>query len=225
MFLKTLGPNGARITVVSWKAGSRKGRNSRENYSPFGAPFGSKLSPRGSFLGPLEIQDGSRNRLLEYRSAFWAPKMLSKRGYEQNMKNQRKISRKMMGLRSKIVTNTQVFIGFREFAPFAKTEKKWRPNGSRNESKMKQNQPLWTPMVDLFRIFMDFGRCRKIAVFWCRPGSSKNHKKSSLGAPMGRKGDFDRCPGVSQQRREGPASASRARPSDWRTKNTKPNMS
>ncbi len=125
-----------------------------------------------------------------------------------------KLAEKWWGLRGKIIENTLFFIGFREFTPFRKTSKKRCPNGSQNEPKMEQNRPLGTPRVDLFIIFMDFGWCRKIVVFWCRPGASKNQQKSSLGAPRVRKGASDCSTSVPPQRREGPATASRARPSD-----------
>ena len=125
------------------------------------------------------------------------------------MKNQRKICWKWWGLRGKIIENILFFICFREFTLFRKTSKKRCPNGSRNWQKMEQTQPLGTPRVDLFIIFMDFGWCRKIVVFWCRPRASKNQQKSSFGEPRGHQGDFDPSPGIVQQRREAPATASR----------------
>ena len=87
-----------------------------------------------------------------------------------------------------------------------KTMPKWVPKWTKNGAK---STPVDTHGRFIL-VFMDFGRCRKIAVFECRPGASKNQQKSSLGALRGRKGASGCSPSVPPQPREGPASASRA---------------
>ena len=63
MFLKALGTNGTRITVVSWKAGSRNGRSPYFGGLGFWRLLGRKGHPKGAFLKNMKIENGTQNQL------------------------------------------------------------------------------------------------------------------------------------------------------------------
>ena len=86
MFLKTLGPNGTRITVVSWKAGSRKGRSPYFGGLGFGRLLGRKGRPKGAFLKTMKIENGTKKQFVR-KVRRWDPlKTVSGSGFEKTWK-------------------------------------------------------------------------------------------------------------------------------------------
>ena len=66
MFLKTLGPNGTRIIMVSWKTGSRKSLAKVSARNLFLPAFGATRRILGAILDPAGFQGGSKNHVFGY---------------------------------------------------------------------------------------------------------------------------------------------------------------
>ena len=81
-------------------------------------------------------------------------------------------------------------------SPFLKKVEKSMPKGSPQIVFFDEKCPLGRPRVDLFSHFGCFLRVRKITVFLTPSWDVKKSKKSDLGAPRGRQGDFDYSAGV-----------------------------
>ena len=96
MFFKTLGPNGTRITVVSWKAGSRKRRSHPFGGLGFWSLLGRKGRPKGAFLKTMKIEHGTKNQL--FRTVWcWDPlKTVPGSGFEKTWKIHEKTIGKSM---------------------------------------------------------------------------------------------------------------------------------
>ena len=86
MFLKTLGPNGTRITMVSWKAGSRQGRSPYFEVLGFWRLLGQKGRPKGAFLKIMKIGNGTQIQLFR-KVRRWDPlKTVPRSGFEKTWK-------------------------------------------------------------------------------------------------------------------------------------------
>ena len=72
LFLKTLGPNGTRITVVSWKAGSRQGRSPYFEVLGFWRLLGQKGGSKDPFLKIMKIRNGTQTQLFR-KVRRWDP--------------------------------------------------------------------------------------------------------------------------------------------------------
>ena len=80
-------PNGTRITVVSWKAGSRKGRSPYFGELGFWRLLGQKGRPKGAFLKILKIEDGTKIQLFIIGRRLDPLKTIPGRGFEKTLKN------------------------------------------------------------------------------------------------------------------------------------------
>jgi len=86
MLLKTLGPNGTRITMVSWKAGSRQGRSPYFGGLGFWRPAARKWCPKGAFLKTMKIENGTQKHFF-IKVRRWDPlKTVPGSGFEKTWK-------------------------------------------------------------------------------------------------------------------------------------------
>ena len=75
-------------------------------------------------------------------------------------------------------------MNFKVFAileKIVKSMQKWFPKVMKNHSKWHPG----APRVNLFFVFIDFGRSRKNMIFWWGSGATKKRAKSTRGAPGG----------------------------------------
>ena len=114
----------------------------------------------GSIFAPQEIRRGTKNRHFERRSAFWAPKVLSGRASEKNMKNRRKLDRKMIGFGMLKPSKTMACAMNSRLSVFRKILKKRCQKGTPKSWFWIQNLPLGVE-GSIYRVFwLDLGRCR-----------------------------------------------------------------
>ena len=98
MFLKTLGPKGTGITVVSWKAGSRQGRSPYFEVLGFWRLLGQKGRPKGAFMKIMKIGNGTQIQLFR-KVRRWDPlKTFPRSGFENTWKIYEKTIGKQMVL-------------------------------------------------------------------------------------------------------------------------------
>ena len=86
MFWKTLGPNGTRITVVSWKAGSRKGRSPEFGVLGFWRLLGRKGRPKDVFWKTMKIENGTKKQLFIIGRRWDPLKTVLGSGFEKTLK-------------------------------------------------------------------------------------------------------------------------------------------
>ena len=181
MFLKTIGPNGTRITVDSWKAGSRKGRTPYFGGLGFGRLLGCLFEKhenwkwhqkptfyKSSALGPSKNGPGER---------FW-------KNIEKLWKNYRKIN---------------CFWWSKTIAKYCKkpilllisghSKRQWK-NDAKGDLKSHVFCQKWRhgpPSFDLSYYFWRFGAMPKNLHFWTPSRWTKKSNKSTLGAPRAKK--------------------------------------
>ena len=187
MFLKTLGPNGTRITVVSWKAGSRQGRSPYFEVLGFWRLLGQKGRPKGAFLKIMKIGNGTQTQLFR-KVRRWDPlKTIPRSGFEKTWKFNEKTIRKSMLLDGPRPLKSIENKHFSLFLFIHPNNEKTMPKGT---SKVLFFVPKWRhgpPSSDLLSDFWRFGAMPTDHHFWTPSRWTKKSKKSSLGAPRAKK--------------------------------------
>ena len=92
MFLKTLGPNGTVITMVSWKAGSRTKRQPAFFLLLPWRPSTRKWCPKGAFLKIMKIENGTKIQLFIKVQHLDPLKTVLGSGFEKTLKTTKKLS-------------------------------------------------------------------------------------------------------------------------------------
>ena len=181
MFLKTLGPNGTRITVVSWKAGSRKGRSPYFGGLGFWRLLGRKGHPKGALLTTMKIENGTQNQLFR-KVRRWDPlKTVPGSGFEKTWKIYEKTIGKSMVLDGpkplKIIEKQRLFS---IWSHSKKKVKKRYQRGSHKLCFLIQNDDMGLPGSTYLLILDVLVRYRKIIIFGRLPDGPKNRKNRAL---------------------------------------------
>ena len=92
LFLKTLGPNGKVITMVSWKAGSREVQPGRLGALLLFRLLRRKGDPKDAFLKTMKIENGSNDQLFIKVRHLDPSKMVQRSGFPPKMKSGRNIN-------------------------------------------------------------------------------------------------------------------------------------
>ena len=192
MFLKTLGPNGTRITVVSWKAGSRQGRSPYFEVLQFLAPAWAKRSSKGCLFENHENRKWHPNPTFQKSSALGPSKNGPQERFWKNMKNRWKNDRNINGFGwSKTIEKywkTNTFLDFRSF------KKRWQ-NDTKGDLKshvLGSKMATWASQVRRIVWFLTFCCDAKKSSFLdafpmdqqieqIEPWSTKGPKKSVRG--------------------------------------------
>ena len=187
MFWKTLGPNGTRITVVSWKAGSRKGCSRYFGGLGFWSLLGRKSRPKGAFLKTMKIGNDTQIQLFIIGRRWDPLKTVPGSGFEKVLKNDEKTIGKSMvfdGLKPLKSIEKQTL-----FLTLGHSKKQWKidttmaPKSHEQLSKMEPGGAQ-----DRFILsFIVFWRRRKNLSFRWGSGATKKQGKSTRGAPKARK--------------------------------------
>ena len=125
---------------------------------------------RSGFWHPWKSEGAPQIDLFSVDRRLWLQKWSPRGVPERKSKNGSNNYRFFNG---KTFQNYALCNEFKVFGILEKVEKsmpKW-------PSKVMKNRSKWHPgaaRLDFIVDFMDFGPCRKIVVFWCRAGSSKN---------------------------------------------------
>ena len=177
MFWKKLGPNGTRITVDSWKAGSRKGRSEQFGGLCFWRLLGRKGHPKDAFLKTMKIENCTKNKLFIIGRRLDPLKTVSKSGLEKTLKVYEKTIGKSMVFDGpkplKIIEKQTLFLTLSHSKKNnEKSMPKWLP-------KVMKTGPKWSPgapRIDLFFVFWSLEKAKKLDFsmrFW---GDQKTRK-------------------------------------------------
>ena len=119
----------------------------------------------GSIFAPQEIRRGTKNRHFERRSAFWAPKVLSGRASEKNMKNRRKLDRKMIGFGMLKPSKTMPCAMNSWLSAIQKKLENRCRNGSQKALKIRENRSMGVPWFDFLSFLWILGDVEKSMFF------------------------------------------------------------
>ena len=180
MFLKTLGPNGMRITVVSWKAGSRKGRSPYFGGLGFWRLLGRKGRPKGAFLKTIKIENGTKKQLFR-KVRRWDPlKTVPGSCFEKTWKiYEKKIGKSMVFDGPKPLESIEKQTLFLILG-HSKKHEKTIPKGT---SKVMFFGSKWRhgpPRFDLSFVFWRFAAMPKNHHFWTPSRWTKKSKNRAL---------------------------------------------
>ena len=209
MFLKTLGPNsnGTRITVVSWKAGSRKGRSPQFEV-PGLVPAWAKRSSKGCLFENHENRTWHQKTTFHNRSALGPSKNVPGERFWKNIKNLWKNNRKINGFWwSKTIEKYWKTNTFLDFRSFKKTMKNRCRNGSQKSWTIVQNGTRGRPGSIYSSFLSIFGEGEKTWFFDEVPGRPKNKENRPVErqrlekSPPADNSTTDQSPGVSQHSR------------------------
>ena len=180
MFLKTLGPNGTRITVVAWKAGSRKGCSRYFGVLGFWRLLGRKGRPKDAFLKTMKIEKVTKNQLFIIGRRLDPLKTVPKSGLEKTFK-----------IYEKTIGKSKVFDGLKPLKSIEKqtlllilghSHKRWKTD-AKGDLKSHVFWSNWRhdpPRFDLSSDFGRFGAMPKNDHFGTPSRWTKKSKKSSL---------------------------------------------
>ena len=175
MFWKTLGPNGTRITLVSWKAGSAPGCSESLGVVGFWRLLGQKGCPKDAFLNIMKIGNGTQIQLFRKVRCWDLLKTVPGSGFEKTLKIYENTIGKSMffdGLKPLKSIEKQTFLDFRSFKK--KTMKNRCQNESQKSWKIIQNGARGRP-GSIYSWFLSiFGEGEKTWFFDEVPGRPKN---------------------------------------------------
>ena len=166
MFLKTLGPSGTRITVVSWKAGSRKGWPPPLGAVHFWCHLGRKWSPKGAFLKTMKIENDTKNQLF-WKVRRWDPlKTIPGSGFGKTLKIDEKTIGKSMVFDSlkqlKSIEQQSLFL------ILGHSQIRWKnyASGDLKSDVLESKMATWASQVRLILWFLTFWCDAKKSLLW-----------------------------------------------------------
>ena len=208
MFLKTLGPNGTRITVVSWKAGSAPGCSESLGVLGFWRLLEQKGCPKDAFLKIMKIGNGTQIQLFR-KVRCWDPlKTVPGSGFEKTLKiNEKTIGKSMVfdGLKPLESIEKQTL-----FLTLGHSKKQWKIDAKmapKSYEKVVQNGARGRPGSIYSSFLSIFWEGEKTWFFDEVPGRPKNKENRPVerqrlekSSPKDNKWT-DRSPGVSRHSR------------------------